>query len=70
MSQLKKSIISTVQKDTIWSGNNFIQFKVYKITKKAKHIWIHYHVRDNPKQKYSCYEEAFLQRFYSLTNLY
>jgi len=61
---------SSVRKDTVWAGNNFIQFQVNKITKKAGKVWIHYHVRDNPKQKYSCYEEAFLHRFYPLTNLY
>lgn len=63
-------IESSVKKDTIWAGTNFIQFKVNKITKKSGKIWIHYHNRDNPKQKYSCYEEAFLHRFYPLTNLY
>lgn len=63
-------IESSVKKGTIWSGNNFIQFQVSKIIQKSGKIWIHYHIRDNPKQKYSCYEEAFLDRFYPLTNLY
>ncbi len=66
-----KIIESTVKANTIWSsGNSFLQFKVSKVMKKSGKIWVYYFLTNNPKQKYSCFEEAFLQRFYPQTNLY
>lgn len=61
---------SIVKKNSVWEGNNFIQFQVSKIIKKKGKTWVYYHVKDNPKQTYFCYEEAFLQRFHLLINLY
>lgn len=58
----------TVKQDSIWEGSNFSQFKVSKVEKKSDKIWIHYYLLTNTKQKYSCYEEAFISRFHELTN--
>lgn len=60
--------ISIIQKDTIWSPNYFTLFVVSKTTRKHGKNWIHYYLKNNPKQKYYCYEEAFLYRFNQLTN--
>lgn len=63
-----KIIESTVKISTIWSSSNsFLQFKVSKVAKKGGKIWVYYFLINNPKQKYSCFEEAFLQRFYPMS---
>lgn len=67
---MTSNIISNIKKDTIWEGTSFSQFKVSKVVKTSGKIWVHYYVIDNPSKKYSCYEEAFKQRFNELTNLY
>lgn len=60
----------SVKKDTIWQGNNFIQFKVIKVVKKGDKIWVHYVKENEPLQKYSCYQAAFIQRFHQLENIH
>lgn len=64
------AINSIVRTNTIWEGTNFLHFKVTKVVRKSKKTWIHYYQTNNPKQKFSCLEEAFIHCFHELKNLH
>lgn len=66
----KNEKTSQIKKNSVWSPNCFTLFVVSKTTRKHGQNWVHYYLKNNPKQKYHCYEQAFLQRFTELTNIY
>lgn len=59
-----------VKTNSVWTSSDMNIFIVSKIQKKAGKTWIFYHSLQNKNKKYSCYEEAFIQRFGIFNNLF
>jgi hypothetical protein len=50
-----------IKENTVWLGHDHSEFLVLHLIELDGHRWVHY--RDNQGKEYSCYEEAFVQRF-------
>jgi hypothetical protein len=50
-----------IKEHTIWLGADQAEFTVLHTIELDGHRWVHY--RDNKGKEYSCYEDAFKQRF-------
>lgn len=53
---------------SVWNSSDFKAFKVFDVVNDGAKNWVHYHLyevnKNNDNQpRYSCYEEAFVQRF-------
>lgn len=50
-----------IKQHSIWVGNDNAEFIVLHTIELEGNRWVHY--RDTKGQEYSCYEQAFVQRF-------
>jgi hypothetical protein len=52
---------------SIWTGSNFVEFKIKDIKTVGDNTWIYYY-KISTGQQYSCLKEAFIDRFKEKVN--